>query len=169
MVNESELVRQACKGDAHAFACLYEKIYKKMYAYALYTLNHEQDAEDVVSDTVIYAFEHMESLRIVESFNSWIFKILSVKCKNKIAEYCKKRKEDNIEEINVTAEDVQAENSIDVRTALSKLNEEERMIVSLHHIAGYKTREIAGILSMKESTVRSKDSRAIKKMALLLK
>ena len=52
----------------------------------------------------------------------------------------------------------------DVKIALSKLNTEDRMIVSLCVVEGYKSNEVAEILSMNPSTVRSRLNRSLKKM-----
>lgn len=47
--------------------------------------------------------------------------------------------------------------------AVFELADEERLIISMHQFAGYTSREIAAILHMNENTVRSKESRALKK------
>ena len=46
-----------------------------------------------------------------------------------------------------------------------ELSDEERLIISMHLFAGYTSREIADVLQMNENTVRSKESRGLKKMA----
>ncbi|MDE6968361.1 MAG: sigma-70 family RNA polymerase sigma factor, partial [Eubacterium sp.] len=50
-----------------------------------------------------------------------------------------------------------------------ELAPEERMIIAMHVFAGYTSREIAKQLHMNENTVRSKESRALKKMRDKLK
>ncbi len=76
-----KLVKAARRGDAQAFAALYEEVYEDMYRFALYTLKNIQDAEDVVSETVTAAFASIKKLRSAVAFHSWIFRILSNKCK----------------------------------------------------------------------------------------
>ena len=61
------------------------------------------------------------------------------------------------------------EEYLDVRRVFFSLPDEDRMILALHLILGYKTREIAKLLFMNENTVRSKESRAIQKMGNKLK
>lgn len=56
MEQENLLVKQAQQGDVHAFAQLYECCYRDLYRFALYNLGQEEDARDVVSDTVLAAF-----------------------------------------------------------------------------------------------------------------
>lgn len=162
MKNNLQLIQKAKQGDAYAFSQLYEQIYTDLYHFALYTLKNPSDAEDVVSETIIDAFLQISKLRKAESFKSWIFKILSNKCKQRF-----KEPDLPIEEIWDFPEP--SHQNIDmnilIREEFFSLSDEERLIISMHLFAGYKSREIAKILHMNESTIRSKESRALKKMA----
>ena len=71
--SETVLIRRARRGDIQAFGVLYGRIYKELYRFALYTMRHKQDAEDVVSETVVAAYEGIDRLKKEESFRSWIF------------------------------------------------------------------------------------------------
>lgn len=169
-----KLVKAARRGDAQAFAKLYEDVYEDMYRFALYTLKHTQDAEDMVSETVTAAFSSIKKLRSAEAFKGWIFRILSNKCKEKLREYAARnvslefRQECGAQEVSgmfsaIPQRDM--EEHILVRKLFFELEEEERLIIGMHVFGGYKSREIAGILQMNENTVRSKESRGLKKMA----
>lgn len=69
------------------FIELYTGIYKDLYRYALYILCNKEDAEDAVSEAVVDAYAEFDKLRDKAAFRSWIFKILSIKCKRKIRGY----------------------------------------------------------------------------------
>ena len=165
MDNYLQLVERARNRDAKAFAALYAQVYQDLYRFALYTLKNTHDAEDMVSDTVTDAFASIHKLRSAEAFRGWIFKILSNKCRMKLKEY-----------VNKTAElpdDLASEGGdmldhMEVRRAFAKLDDEERLIISMHLFSGYKSREIAAALHMNENTVRSRESRALKKMGTIL-
>ena len=90
MEKATGLVRQARRGSTSAFASLYQEYYLDLYRFALYTLKNRQDAEDVVGDTVADARAQIGSLKKVESFKSWIFKILSNKCRQSLKGYLDK-------------------------------------------------------------------------------
>ena len=83
--SESVLVKRARKKDVKAFSKLYENVYKDLYYFALYMMKNPQDAEDVVSETVLSVYENIYSLQKDEAFRGWIFKILSNVCKQIIA------------------------------------------------------------------------------------
>lgn len=147
--------------DQQTFIRLYEEIYQDLYRFALYTLKNSHDAEDVTGDTVADAYENFGKLRSLESFRPWIFKILSNKCKRKLKEYVNK----TVELPDDLANDREGlEADCQVRQAFAKLTEEERLIISMHIFAGYTSREIGKILHKNENTIRSKESRALKKM-----
>ncbi len=163
MKTDIQLIKQAKSGDTDAFARLYETIYQDLYRFALYTLKNPDEAEDVVSETVIDAFSQIRRLRRAESFKSWIFKILSNKCKKRFLS-----KDVSLEEIlwdfpENTCKNLERDTII--REEFFMLSDEERFIISMHLFAGYKSREIAKILHKNEKTIRSKESRALKKMA----
>ena len=167
MENYLQLVKLAKRGDAEAFAGLYAEIYENMYRFALYTLRNTADADDVVSEAVADAFASIRKLRAEEAFKSWIFQILANKCKDKLREYAKERvqRAEGAMDAGVADTGQTAEEAILVRKIFFELGEEERLIIGMHIFCGYKSREIAEILHMNENTVRSKESRGLKKMA----
>ena len=158
---EESLVHRACQKDAEAFAELYRTIYKDLYRFALYTLGNPQDAEDVVSDTVTDAFATIHKLRTATAFRPWMFKILTNKCKMMLKSYTKRTLELDTE---IQMPDRNYAEIQDVRNAFAKLNDNERLILSLTIFAGYNNEEAAKLLNMKSGTLRSIKSRAMDKM-----
>lgn len=175
-MNEKErmiaLVKQAKLGDAHSFATLYEMIYQDLYRTALYILKSPEDAENVVSDTVMDAYAGLGRLRDDSAFRGWIFRILDNKCNRYIREYVKRRELESdvpMETVENTAPafDYMMKNVEDkelVRDAFSVLSEEEKRIVTLTVYGEYDSSEVAGIMGLNRNTVRSKYSRALAKM-----
>ncbi len=147
--------------DQQTFIRLYEGVYQDLYRFALYTLKNTHDAEDVVGECVADAYAGFGKLRSLDAFRSWIFRILSNKCKRKLKEYV-----DKTEELPQDWQDdgQNVEEGAQVRQAFSLLTKEERLIISMHIFAGYTSREIGRILHKNENTIRSKESRALKKM-----
>ena len=143
------------------FLELYEPVYKDMYRLAYYYLGNAQDAEDVVGETVLKAYEKFASLRKKEAFKSWIFTILVNQCMTFLRKKTIKGTSELIEEPSFESS---MEDKAVVEELLSVLSEEERQIVVLSVFGGYKGEEIAKILHIKHSTVRTKYRRALKKM-----
>jgi RNA polymerase sigma-70 factor (ECF subfamily) len=57
-----------------------------------------------------------------------------------------------------------ADDKVMLQQCMEQLSDEERQIVILHAVAGFKHREIAACLELPLATVLSKYHRAIKKM-----
>ena len=164
MKQNLQQIKKAKSGDTNAFAELYSNIYLDLYRFALYTLKNPADAEDVVSETVMDAFVSIRRLRSAESFKAWIFKILSTKCKQRFKQIQSSAVElpadlPDEEHLSHLAE------MLDLRHYFFLLEDEERLIISMHIFAGYTSQEIAKILHMNANTVRSKEHRALKKLA----
>ncbi|HIX99718.1 RNA polymerase sigma factor [Faecalicatena contorta] len=158
------------KCDAEGFAALYSTVYTDMYRFALCMMKSSHDAEDAVSEAVIQAYEHIGSLRSEESFKSWIFTILANTCRKKWRQ--QERDQKKAELSFFSGEDESApdwDQAVDVRNAFAILAEEEQLIVGLSVFGGYTSGEIGELLEKSPSTVRSKMSRALAKMSLILK
>ena len=63
-------------------------------------------------------------------------------------------------------DNISYEDKLVIRDCMNKLSDEERQIVVLHAVSGFKHREIADILEIPLSTVLSKYSRAVKKFKI---
>lgn len=162
----TKFVHQAKLGDAGAFAQLYREVYQDLYRFALYTLRNSHDAEDAVSEAVTDGWAQIGSLRKETSFRCWMFKILSNKCRQRLKKYLDKTQE-LPEDLLAASEDL--DQSMDVRAAFFRLEEQDRFILSLHIFGGYSSREIGEILGINDNTVRSRQKRALEKMGHYLK
>ena len=63
---------------------MYETVYRDLYHYALCLMKNPQEAEDAVSEVVVAAYENIHKLKKEEAFRSWIFTILTNKCKKRL-------------------------------------------------------------------------------------
>ena len=172
----ADLVRQAKRGSREAFMELYKLFYHELYAYASYMLRHPQDAEDVVSDTIVAAFESIGKLRDVYRFRQWMFKILSNQCKKRRKSYAERNRRHNLDFPGEEQKDVfsgvsdgrdmekEATDREWIRQAFETLSEEERYIVNSFLFGGYRGDEIAQSLGIGSGTLRSKYRRALAKM-----
>jgi RNA polymerase sigma-70 factor (ECF subfamily) len=128
-------------------------------------LRHPEDAKDAVSDTFLAAWETIRSLKKEEAFRSWIFAILSNKCRGKLREYAVRKEADPEELETLPAENAMTSpEQLQLQELFLALPETDRLIIGLHLFAGYTTKEISGVLHMNENTVRSREHRALKRL-----
>ncbi len=160
-----ELVKSAKNKNEKAFDELIFLIKKEMYLIARTRLKSEDDIADAIQETILLSFKNLHKLKNNSLFKTWVIKILINQC-NKI--YRKKRKE------NISFEDKEMEKylkiedefeeNIDFHILIRKLDENEKLILTLYYCSNYTTKEISKILKKNESTIRSKIARAKNKL-----
>lgn len=169
MAQEAEaLAARAKEGDAQAFGDLYATVWRDLYRFAYYYLGNPEDAEDAVQETAVEAYRGIGKLKEPAAFRGWIFAILTVCCKRRVGTLIKRRGQVQLEERPDLSDDTDQSEvmslSLELREAMERLTAEERTVVLLSVTEGYKSHEIAAMLHMTGGGVRSKLSRALKKM-----
>lgn len=164
-IDREELVRQAKRGKAEAFAALYEDIYMDLYRFAFYTLKQPQDAEDAVSETVTTAFEKIRTLKKAEAFKSWMFQILVNQCRKKLN---RKSRDQELKPEKEPYSETDPSLPLSLREAFGQLSGQERMMIALSVFGGYRSNEIGEQMQLPAATVRSKMSRAYGKLRKFL-
>lgn len=160
----NELIRQAKRGDAHAFGELYGLYAGELYRFALYNLKNTFDAQDAVQNAAVNAFRKIKDLKKEESFRSWFFKILYNECR-KIVSSKSRLYEVSRDEMSVFNEAVPSHSEkVDLMSLLDPLSPEQRSIIILSVFYGLTSEEIGKILGMKAGTVRSSLSRLLLKL-----
>jgi RNA polymerase sigma-70 factor (ECF subfamily) len=74
-VDESVLLAQARSGDPSAFADLVGRYEGKIFRLAQHITNHREDAEDVLQETFLKAYEHLDQFHGNSKFYTWIVRI----------------------------------------------------------------------------------------------
>jgi RNA polymerase sigma-70 factor (ECF subfamily) len=73
--DESTLVAQAREGDARAFGELVRRYEGKIFRLALHVTQNREDAEDVLQETFLKAYEHLDQFKGDSKFYTWIVRI----------------------------------------------------------------------------------------------
>jgi len=75
IVDESVLVAQAREGDLQAFTNLVKRYYGKIFRLAMHVTQNREDAEDVLQETFMKAYEHLDQFKGDSKFYTWIVRI----------------------------------------------------------------------------------------------
>ncbi len=141
---------------------------KGMYALAFGILKNEEDAADIMQESIIKAYCNLDALRDKKKFRPWIMSIVH----NTAIEFIKKKKPmvDIESQWDLSEEDpcVDAETKLTVWEAVQKLKLPYRTIVILFYYENCSVRQIANITSASEPAVRQQLLRARKMLAKLL-
>ena len=153
-------------GDTAALEALYRRTQTAVYSFALSVLKNAHDAEDVLHDCYVAAWNSAAQYRSRGKPMAWLITIAKNLCLQQLR--AQRKTADMPEDMHAFLPADSAGMSVEDRTVLSacmrQLSDGERQIVTLHAVAGFKHREIAAILQMPLATVLSKYNRAIKKL-----
>ncbi len=149
---------------------IYQLYYKAMFNTSLWILKNENDAEEIMQNSFLSAFDKIDSYKGEVSFGAWLKKIV---VNNSINYLRKKRIE--FTEINDN-HDYQEDHSDDfipdidvVKKAINLLPEGYRVVLCLYLLEGYDHDEISNILGVSSSTSRSQFLRAKRKLISIIK
>jgi RNA polymerase sigma-70 factor (ECF subfamily) len=73
--DELELVEQARKGDAGSFSVLLRRYEGKIFRLAMNITQNREDAEDVLQEAFLKAYEHLDQFQGNSRFYTWIVRI----------------------------------------------------------------------------------------------
>jgi RNA polymerase sigma-70 factor, ECF subfamily len=73
--DESSLVARAKAGDPTAFSALVHQYERKIYRLAKHITQNDEDAEDVLQETFLKAYEHLGGFQGNSKFYTWIVRI----------------------------------------------------------------------------------------------
>lgn len=74
-VEEFVLVEQARGGDLAAFSELVRRYERRVYRTARHIVQNDEDAEDVLQEAMLKAFEHLDSFQGNSKFYTWLVRI----------------------------------------------------------------------------------------------
>lgn len=137
-----------------------------MFRLAYSIVRNREDAEDVVSETVLKAYSHLAELRNSRKMKSWLFQILV----NESKSYLKKRNRmDLVEDPSLFTEKAETKDpSYDLLEFVYQLDDIFKEVVILFYFEDFNVKEIANILCISEGTVKSRLSRARLKLKRFL-
>ncbi|MDO5971436.1 RNA polymerase sigma factor [Flavivirga aquimarina] len=172
LYTHKSLVEKSKLGDRNSQYKLYELYVDAMYNVSMRMMHIKEDAEDVVQDSFIEAFNNLSSFRYESTFGSWLKRIVINKSINQL----KKKKipvvpiENQMYHIKEDTETMPLETDIKIIIkGIDLLPSGYRQIINLYLVEGYDHVEISEILGISASTSKSQYHRAKKKLIEIVK
>jgi len=159
------------ENDKAAFEELYLLTQKSVYSFALSILKNHDDAMDVLQETYLKIRGAAHLYQPMGKPFAWIFTITrnlamsKLRMSTKISDIPSEDFDEDLSFSYVTDHD----DKLVLQAALTILDLEEREIILLHAVSGFKHREIANNLGLSLGTVLSKYHRALDKLRKHLK
>jgi len=156
-----ELVHKSKTGDISAFMELLREKEELIYKISFTYTKNKYDAEDCISEAAIKAFDKIKQLRNPEKFYSWYISVLINVCRRSIKNKIKASSDEELKLIRDEFSYRSVDDKIIIEGLLSKLKKDERDILALRYLKDYSIREIADIMDMPLSTVKTKIYRSL--------
>ncbi|MDF2820006.1 MAG: polymerase [Clostridiales bacterium] len=164
-----EIVRN---GNKQEYSKIVVNFQKQLFYYVFCIVNNTQDAEDILQETFVIAFNKLNQYRRHTSFSAWLYRIAknlsldTLKKRKKIIPYERDEMENMIENCSLT---VTTNEGYDekVSEVLKRLTFDEKniLLLRIHQEKTYE--EIALIINKGQSTTRKQYERAKKKFIKL--
>lgn len=161
----NKYIKEIVLGNKDALTELYKLTSSSVYGFALSIVKNIHEAEDILHDVYIKIYENASTYQEDKNPMAWILTIT----RNLSLMMLRKKKhnvdiDEIIEILPMKCEAFDAETKLLLTVAFKYISDEERNILMLHAVSGYKHREIAKLLELPLSTVLSKYNRTIKKI-----
>lgn len=161
MYNIQELVQKSRDGDISSFMSLLKEKEALIYNISFSYTKNSYDAEDCISEASIKAFDKLKQLRNEEKFHCWFISILINVCRKNIKNKITASSDEELIQVRDEFSYQSIDDRLMVEELLSKLRKDERDILALRYLKDYSIKEIASIMDMPLSTVKTKIYRSL--------
>ena len=153
------------QGDENAFEEIYEETKRGLFAFILSICRHYQTAEDMMQTTYIRLRTTISSYKAGSNAYAWLYTIAKNVTLNELARRKREQTMSFDDDSPMYGSYQMDEEGSPIIAVMNKvLGQEERQIVTLHVIAGFKHREIAEMLDKPLGTVLWAYNNALAKM-----
>lgn len=141
-----------------------EGYYRLAYTY----VKNQQDALDIVQEAICKALESQHKLKNPDGIKSWFYKIVVHTALDFLRKSNKMvlTEDEILEDIGGSSSDNYEDT--DLMSALDRLSDENKTIVVLRYFESMKLQDIASIMNIPESTVKTKLYSSLKKLRIEL-
>jgi len=159
MTEDLKLIEKYLSGDRRAFEPLVDRYQKTVFNVALRMVNNTDDAADITQNVFIKASEKLDSFNPKYKFFSWIYRIAINESLN-FVEAAKKNERLSHELVadGKNPDEVLQDDDVvhSVEEGLTKLTDDNRIIIILRHFQDLSYDEISFILDLPVRTVKSR-------------
>ena len=166
-LSDTQIIERTLDGEPEAFNELVIRWERHIYGLTLRMLGRDEEAKDATQETFISAYRNLSKFRGEAKFSSWIYRIALNICNTRLRG--RSRSAISIEEEREThgfeiaqdgydiSENIQQQQiATHVRRALQGLPPEMRQVIVMKEYEGLKFNEIADILGLPLSTVKTR-------------
>ncbi len=163
IIDDSNLIELAAKGDAEAFGDLYDRYVRKIYNYIYYRTGNINEAEDLTSRVFQRAFRHIQNYnQRGVPFSAWLYRIAHNLVANWYRDRSRKKEVTLGDHIESDSHFDFPENALEkneetekLLRAIRRLPSERQQLVILKFVEGLSNAEIGVIMRRSEGAIKS--------------
>jgi RNA polymerase sigma-70 factor (ECF subfamily) len=152
-------MHRSANGDTDAFELVYRAYGAEVYAVCLRMVGDSVEAQELVQDVFVRAWERRESFRGESAFGTWLHRLAV----NVVLERFRSDKrrdlrvtlQSDLTESSAQAAGQSSDDQLDIENSLARLPAGARVAFVLHHVEGYSYEEIAELTHLAAGTIRS--------------
>jgi RNA polymerase sigma-70 factor (ECF subfamily) len=167
MIADHDIIVRILAGDTHHFSVLVDRYKDRAFALACRLLGNREEAEEILQDAFVKAYRSLADFRGESRFGTWFYRIVYNACMTRVSRrHGGAASLDDPEttggEWTIASDDRDALETIEreerceiLDAELQKLPEKFRAVLVLFYVQGQKYEEIASILNLPLSTVKT--------------
>jgi RNA polymerase sigma factor (sigma-70 family) len=165
-IPDEVLIKKIISGDKQLFGQIMRSYNQRLYRIGMSILNDDQDAEDAMQTAYINAYEHLHRFEERSAFGTWLTRIMLNEClarkKKKFKLSMELKRQPGVQIDTVTPARLLANKELSgvLENAMDRLPEKYRLVFVLREIEEMSVRQTAETLSIEESNVKARLSRA---------
>jgi RNA polymerase sigma-70 factor (ECF subfamily) len=154
-MDDAAAVHACRQGEPEAFRILVERYQPRALGHARALTGNDADAADAAQDAFVDAFRNLARFDPQQPFYPWFYVLLRNRCFKQRTRRATRHESGELPERAGTHGD-SPEALLDMRTALDRLDGEDRELILLKHMDGWTYDEIAARLGIPRGTVMSR-------------
>jgi RNA polymerase sigma-70 factor (ECF subfamily) len=155
---DAALVERVRAGDSTAFDALVQAYMRQAFQLAYRVVGHREDAEDLVQEAFLAAYQYLDSYDATRPFGPWLMRIVLNRGSNLRRSRARRETEPETDAVSPAPsaldESERSEAREQLARALALLSERQRMIVTLFDVDGLTSTEIGELIDLSPGTVR---------------
>jgi RNA polymerase sigma factor (sigma-70 family) len=170
-LTESELIALASEGDGDAYASLVRAHQDIAFRTAMLITQNAAEAEEAAQDAFVKAWRSLKRFRTGEPLRPWLLTIVANEARNRrrsagrrSALALRAAEGDRVDDRSAEAQVIAAESRTTLLEALSRLRDDDRLVLGCRYLLELSEAETAAALGVRPGTVKSRTSRALARL-----
>jgi RNA polymerase sigma-70 factor (ECF subfamily) len=161
-LTDVEIIESVKKGNQADYAVLIDRYKNKAFTMLKRMLKNDFDAEEVLMDCFLKAYNNISSFKFESKFSTWFYRIVYNSALTKLSSSKRKTESEmnSIDDLHYLeskylADDfIKVENSILIKKIINELPPKNAAVISMFYLEEFSTEEISDVLQISVANVK---------------